>query len=49
MIDGLDQVKNTVAAVIAKKHQGPGLLITRRSLIELSRGALASTVRGIDS
>lgn len=79
MTDGLDQVENAIAAVIAEKHQGRALagawivacevlptegsndeaalwflegrgpLITRRGLIELSRDALASTVREIDS
>ena len=78
MSDGLDQVENAIAAVIAEKHQGQALagawivacevlpvegsddeaalwflegrgsLITRRGLIELSRDALASTVREID-
>lgn len=48
MSDGLDQVENAIAAVIAEKHQGRGPLITRRGLIELSRDALASMVREID-
>lgn len=41
MNESLERLENAFAAVIAEKHQG-------RGLIGLSRGALASTVRGVD-
>lgn len=49
MSDRLDGVESTLSGLICEVYlEGRGSLITRRGLIELSRGALASTLKEID-